>query len=112
MEKSPAGWAPRDYGILAFSPDEIDYHAHIMMQDGLIEPKSSSPKGVGLKVAAPTFVLTWKGHDFLELARDQERWNRAKAIIAKVGGAPVAVWMKVLTDLVLEGVDTIATGSG
>lgn len=108
IESNPGGWAPRDFGIESFSSEEIGYHAHIMMQEGLIEgcdvTNSESPG----PEAIPT-SLTWKGHEFLELARDQDRWNRAKAIIAKVGGAPISVWMKVLTDLMLQGVDTVAT---
>ena len=47
-------------------------------------------------------ALTWKGHEFLDLARDQNRWNQAKGIIGRVGSAPLAVWTKVLNDLVLK----------
>jgi hypothetical protein len=103
LESSPSEGVPRNFGIMAFLPDEIDYHAHIMMQEGLIERgKIPGRTNKGL-LLGPT--LTWKGHEFLELARDQERWNRAKTIIAKVGGAPVSVWMKVLTDLALQDAD-------
>ena len=77
MESNPAGWAPRDFGIKGFSPQEIAYHAHIMMQDGLIEGCDvTSTESTGPE-ALPT-SLTWKGHEFLDLARDQERWNQAK----------------------------------
>src|SRR6266540_1190771 len=104
LESSPRGWAPRDFGIQSFSAQEIGYHVHIMMQEGLIEGCDvTSSESTGPE-AIPTNV-TWKGHEFLDLARDQDRWNRAKAIIAKVGGAPISVWMKVLTDLLLQGVD-------
>lgn len=108
LESSPGGWAPKDFGIQSFSPEEIGYHVHIMMQEGLIEGtdvtcfESTGPEAI------PT-SLTWNGHEFLDLARDQDRWNRAKAIIAKVGGAPISVWMKVLTDLTLQGVDAATT---
>jgi len=105
METSPAGWANDDLGIKSFSSQEVFHHAHIMIQEGLIERDETT----GLK-SVPT-SLTWKGHEFLDLARDQERWNRAKAIIAKVGGAPISVWMKVLTDLTMQGVDTAASRS-
>src|SRR5262245_51782219 len=89
MESSPSGWAPNDFGIKSFSPEEIRYHAHIMRQEGLIEGTNVTH----LKSTGPEAIprsLTWKGHEFLDLARDQERWNRAKAIIAKVGGAPIS----------------------
>jgi hypothetical protein len=111
LESSSGGWAPRDFGIHSFSSEEIGYHAHIMMQEGLIEAtdvthfESSGPEAIPSS-------LTWKGHEFLDLARDQDRWNRAKVIIAKVGGAPIAVWMKVLTDLMLQGVDAATAKAG
>jgi hypothetical protein len=108
IESSPGGWAPRDFGIQSYSSEEIGYHAHIMTQEGLIEGVDvTTMTSSGPEVVATS--LTWKGHEFLDLARDQDRWNRAKAVIAKVGGAPISVWMKVLTDLTLQGVDAIAT---
>src|SRR5262245_27287866 len=95
LESSSEGWAPRDFGIQSFSPEEIRYHAHIMKQEGLIEATDVTHMGSSGPEALPR-NLTWKGHEFLDLARDQDRWHRAKAIITKVGGAPIAVWMKVL----------------
>jgi hypothetical protein len=110
LETSPSGWAPNDLGIKSFLPEQIGYHVHIMMQEGLIEGTdittlhSPSPETVPRR-------LTWKGHEFLDLARDQERWNRAKWIITKIGGAPISVWMKVLTDLMLDGIESAVTGT-
>ena len=108
MESSPSGWTAHDLGIHSFQPAEIGYHAHIMLQEGLIEGADVTHTGSTGPEAIP-LSLTWKGHEFLDLARDQERWNRAKAIIARVGGAPISVWMKVLTDLMLPGVQGVAT---
>lgn len=105
LESSPGGWSPQDFGIQSFTSQEIAYHAHIMEQEGLIEAIDTT----NIRSAGPESLpssLTWKGHEFLDLARDQIRWNQAKTIIAKVGGAPVSVWMKVLTDLMLQGVDS------
>jgi len=105
LETSPSGWAPTDLGIKSFPPEQVGYHAHIMLQEGLIEGSDvTSSSSAGPEVLPRN--LTWKGHEFLDLARDQDRWNRAKAIIAKIGGAPISVWMKVLTDLMLQGIDT------
>ena len=108
MEDNTSGWAPRNLGMEGFSEREIGYHCHIMMQEGLIEGCDfTSTASVGLKEAMPT-NLTWKGHEFLDLARDQDRWNQAKSIIARVGTAPIAVWMKVLTDHLSKSVETIS----
>jgi hypothetical protein len=108
LEASPSGWAPNDLGIKSFPPEQIGYHAHIMMQEGLIEGSDITHTGSAGPTVLPT-SLTWKGHEFLDLARDQERWNRAKAIIAKIGSAPISVWMKVLMDLMLQEIDTATT---
>ena len=104
LESSPGGPASPDLGIQSFSPQEIAYHAHIMMQEGLIEGVDVTTLESSGREVEPT-NLTWKGHEFLDLARDQDRWNKAKAVIAKVGGAPISVWMKLLSDLMLQGVD-------
>jgi hypothetical protein len=101
IEDSPSRGAAEPFGILGFTPEQVDYHAHIMMEDGLIE-------GVGVtnfESKGPEAVpqaLTWKGHEFLDLARDQKRWNQAKAAIGKLGSAPISVWTKVLHDLMLK----------
>jgi hypothetical protein len=103
-ETTPFGGTAEELGIKSFSTDQIRYHAHIMMQDGLIEGNDVKHSGSNGPQAIP-MNLTWKGHEFLDLIRDAERWNRAKAIIAKVGTAPISVWMKVLTDLAVQDVE-------
>jgi hypothetical protein len=108
LENSPNGWAPQDFGIQSFSSQEIGYHAHIMMQEGLIEAVDVTDRGSSGPEAMPR-NLTWKGHEFLDLARDQGRWNRAKSTIDKVGGAPISVWLKVLNDLMLQSVEVVST---
>lgn len=101
IEDSPLGWAAHPLRIAGYTPEQVGYHCHIMREDGLIEGidvtnfESKGPE------AMPT-ALTWKGHEFLDLARDQKRWIQAKVMIGKVGSAPLAVWAKVLNDLVLK----------
>jgi hypothetical protein len=101
IEHSPSGRATHPFGIEGFTPEQVGYHAHIMKADGLIEGIDVTTMHSTGREVVPT-ALTWKGHEFLDLARDQKRWNQAKAIIAKVGSAPISVWMKVLNDLVLR----------
>lgn len=108
MEADPSGRAPRELGIVSHSPEEIGYHAHIMAQEGLIEGIDITSRTSTGPELLPT-KLTWKGHEFLDLARDQGRWNQAKAIIAKVGSAPISVWIKVLSDLLWKNVEAVST---
>lgn len=101
IEASPSGWAPDQFGMAGFTPEEVGYHAHIMMEDGLIEGVDVTHLG-SKGPEAMLRSLTWKGHEFLDAARDLKRWGEAKAIIGKVGSAPFPVWMKVLHDLMLK----------
>lgn len=94
---------PRDLGIKGYVPEQISYHVHIMEQEGLIEASDNSVLNDPMPSLMPT-KMTWKGHEFLDLARDQDRWNRAKAIVANIGGGPISIWAKVLTDLAMKNV--------
>lgn len=101
IEESPSGWAAQPFGIAGFTAEQVGYHAHIMMEDGLIEGVDVTHTGSKSPEALPR-ALTWKGHEFLDLARDQKRWNQAKSLISKVGSAPLSVWTKVLSELVVK----------
>jgi len=46
--------------------------------------------------------LTWSGHEFLDAARENGLWKQAKELVGKVGGASIAIWTAVLTDLVKQ----------
>jgi hypothetical protein len=104
IEDSRSGWAAHPFGIAGFAPDQVGYHAHIMMEEGLIEGSDVTTMASRGPEVIPR-SLTWRGHEFLDLARDQKRWNQAKAVINKVGSAPISVWMKVLNDLMLKDLD-------
>ncbi|HVC95115.1 MAG TPA: DUF2513 domain-containing protein [Pirellulales bacterium] len=101
IEESSSGWAAHPFGIAGFTSEQVGYHAHIMMEEGLIEGVDVTNMRSNGPEAMPR-ALTWKGHEFLDLARDQKRWNQAKVIIGKVSSAPLSVWTKVLNDLVLK----------
>jgi hypothetical protein len=111
MENITPSYDRQGWGIQGFTQLEIRYHAYIMMQEGLIEGSDvTGTASAGVPQAMAT-RLTWNGHEFLDLVRDQERWNKAKAIIAKVGTAPISVWIKVLTDLLLQSVEAVVAKS-
>ena len=47
--------------------------------------------------------LTWQGHEFLEAARDDSRWNRTMAIVKQSGGAVALESIKtILKDLMKQ----------
>ena len=67
------------------SDDEIAYQMHIMVQANLIEAVVAKNGRGG--VVYRSMGLTWKGNEFLDAARDDTVWTKAKARFAKAGGA-------------------------
>ena len=103
VEEHDHGFAPDDLEIDGFTEEQIAYHAFIMMEGGLLEGIDMTTRGSESPEAAIRH-LTWAGHEFLDAAREPARWNQAKEVIKKVGGATLAVWTAVLTELVKKSV--------
>ena len=101
IEESETGYAPRDLGIEGYTEEQTGYHIYIMKEGGLVN-------GIEIECddeSGPTAVatsMTWAGQEFLDAARQSERWNEAKSLLDKVGGAALSVWQTVLTKLVLK----------
>ena len=70
-------WGPRELHIEGSSDQEVSYHIKLLYQAGLIEAEDASSMGPdGFSWHAGS--LTWDGHEFIEAARDDNRWNRTK----------------------------------
>jgi hypothetical protein len=70
-----------------FSDDEVMYNMVLMKDAGLVEA-SIIEDGSG-DIARVTIIrMTWAGHDFLDAARDDTIWKKAKARFFK----PTASW--------------------
>lgn len=85
--------------ISNYSPDVINYHIYIMEQGGLLS-------GTALKTQAsiiPRFVnvcLTWQGHEFLDAARDETRWRKARNMVQNQGNSvTIGVLIQLLSSL-------------
>jgi hypothetical protein len=48
------------------------------------------------------YGLTWKGHEFLDLIKNDEIWNQAKEIMHKTGGMNFQVLFQVLLELTIK----------
>jgi len=68
----------------------VMYHVNLMCEAGLLSCErvvsKSSPDRL---VDAHPFRLTWQGHEFLDAARSDSLWAKAKATLAE-RGVPVA----------------------
>jgi hypothetical protein len=67
------------------TPEEITYHIIIMHEAGLIH---AVPPSVDESFEWNPVYVTWSGHEFLEAAKDDTRWNNAKSYM-KEKGAPM-----------------------
>jgi hypothetical protein len=69
-----------------YTQRQIDYHLYLMDDAGMIGGTERP------------LYLTWEGHNFLDAARDDEKWERVKEVIQKVGGAPFQIWLTLLAE--------------
>lgn len=82
--------------VEGYSEEEINYHLSLLNDAGFI---------VGVETRGDdksnwmVSRLTWSGHEFLEAASDDTRWNTAKEIMARTGGFALDVMKAVLIDL-------------
>ena len=68
------------------SDQEVAYHLGLMKQAGLIYALGSAGEDAYGTRWLPQ-SLTWEGHEFLDAAREDERWQAAKRIAKENGGA-------------------------
>ena len=74
---------------------DVSYHILILKEAGLIEAYSDS--GMQGKEVWRAKRLTWAGHEFLEVSRDDTRWKKAKEeVTGKVGGMVVEIFKQIL----------------
>lgn len=97
VEKSEgmAGWI--DLDLQGRSKDEVTYHVMLLEEAGLIEAHDLTVHG---DVDWRPTRLTWHGHEFLDAAREESRWAKAKSIMKeKAGGLSFEVMKEVLLEL-------------
>jgi hypothetical protein len=70
-----------DYRDPSYSDAEIEMHATLMIEAGLLKgPNQQSDDGVWI------ISISWAGHDFLEAVRDRKIWERTKQGAGAAGG--------------------------
>jgi len=74
-KESPKGWM--DLQIEGYSKEQISYHVKLLKEAGYLEAKDLGTRDRDGYDWRP-INLTWQGHDFLDAARDNRLWNKAK----------------------------------
>ena len=87
--------------IEGHSFEEVGYHCCLLIDAGLAlgfdQKLDQSPERT-----CRINSLTNAGHDWLDAAREDMRWNHAKSIFAKMGGVTLDVAKSILTQLATE----------
>ena len=79
--------------IEQYDEKTVTYHVRMLIEAGyLAGTHSRDSRGV----TANFSHMTWLGHDFIDAARDDERWNKAQSVVKEQGGT---VAMDVLKQL-------------
>ena len=105
VEASPANRPAGDIDIDGRSRDEILEHVALLAEAGLIEARiQKSGMGGGRILAVHVQRLTWEGHEFLNHARNDGLWARAKqVVISKTGTLSFELLSEALKRLALGG---------
>ena len=106
VESWPTTSRPKQVAIDGYSDDTVGHHAWLLHEAGLIE---------GLELPVGTLCrpkcLTYQGHDFLEHARNDTRWQKAKDIVVDNGGPMTLQAMKtILEALTKAGLEALTKG--
>jgi hypothetical protein len=96
VEKTPfkVGWT--DVTLVGYSEEEISYHIMILSEAGLLHAMNIGHGATNIWKA--TF-LSWEGHEFLDAARDNGRWEKVMAIVTPIGGFVFEIVKPLLVDL-------------
>ena len=89
-----------------YTAGQIGYHSKLLVDQGLLEGEDFTGAGVSTHCYGLR-CLTYKGHDFLEAARDDTRWRKAKEKIAKKGWP---LTLDVMKGVLLKLVENSITG--
>lgn len=74
---------------------EIAYHVRLLVQAGLLEGQNITAVGDETWHFG-ALRLTWEGCEFLDAARDDTRWRRARDQIRKVGSVTLPLLSQLL----------------
>jgi len=104
VEEHENGFAPRSLAIEGYTDDQIGYHVHLMGQAGLLNVTDVTHMGSTSPIAIPVHML-WAGHDFLDAARSETIWGRAKKQLgAEWASVPFDILKALLMKLVAQTV--------
>jgi len=92
-EPKPDSWI--EVKVDGRSSEEVSYHVKLLAEAGLIEAHDLTTRG-GFDWRPSQ--LTWAGHEFLDAARSEGRWAKAKKFMVEKAGS---ITFEAMKDLLL-----------
>lgn len=101
LEKQQFGASFIEVKLDGVGADTLAYHLMLMKQANLIDALNIAKSNENFDWRAK--FITWRGHEFLEAARDEARWRQARTQLqACTGGEVFDVLMQVLVEQALQ----------
>jgi hypothetical protein len=101
VEQHDHGFAPREIEIEGYSDEQVGYHCYLLGDAGLAEAIDVTTRGSESPCAVVRH-LTWAGHEFLDAAKDDSTWERAKQRLASAGKSLHTVTLGVLQGVLVD----------
>jgi hypothetical protein len=99
---------PKSITIDGHDSTTIHYHIDLMYEAGFLSCETAKSSISERLIYAIPFRLTWEGHEFLDAARSQTIWNKAREILKnKAMTTSFDVLYKLLTRLATEGLEGV-----
>ena len=107
FEAKPDDQPERHPQISSYTAIEVGYHLILMNEAGLIRCESETTS-TGRVIRVLPFSLTWKGHEFLDAARNDRLWRKALTISGKKLGS---ISFEMLQTLLVKLAEKAISGS-
>lgn len=96
-EAHEGGHAPRPMRIDGYDNEVVGFHILLMGEAGLLRVTDKPIHGNHSPIAIP-LRLTWEGYEFLDAAREQTTWEKAKGAIGTASGVGFEIAKSVLVE--------------
>ena len=96
IDEYPEERLPSQPLVSGWHDKQVNYHLKLLREAGLIEAIVFEGSG---QQSFANISMTWSGHEFLDLAREESRWEKAKA---RLGGALNSTTLAVLQEVLVS----------
>jgi len=108
LEDKPDDTVITDFTYKSYSKTEVMYHYLLLYEAGFIRAECELTK-TGRVIRLLPFSLTWDGHEFIELTRNDTLWKKAKDIaVEQTGTLSIDLIKSLLRKLMVVSVDLLS----